>query len=117
MISTAIDNKKCFMVCEFLKCREIKSINYIAAIQQYVYLFLMQLIRDIKDFLDSIAPPQLQESYDNAGLLTGNLSWECTGVLCTLDVTEEVISEAVNKKINLVVAHHPIIFKGLKKLT
>lgn len=66
--------------------------------------------------LESIAPPSLQESYDNAGLLTGNAGWECTGVLCTLDATEAVILEAVTRKCNLVVAHHPIIFGGLKKL-
>src|SRR6478609_10445358 len=77
----------------------------------------MPLIRDITEFLHSIAPPQLQESYDNAGLLTGNPGWECRGVLCTLDVTEDVVGEAINKNINLIVAHHPIIFRGLKKLT
>ena len=77
----------------------------------------MQLIGTITRFLESIAPPQLQESYDNAGLLTGNAAWECRGVLCTLDVTEEVIDEAISRNVNLVIAHHPIIFKGLKKLT
>ena len=57
----------------------------------------MHLIGDITRHLESIAPPQLQESYDNAGLLTGNPEWECRGVLCTLDVTEEVIQEAIDK--------------------
>ncbi|AXY78809.1 Nif3-like dinuclear metal center hexameric protein [Paraflavitalea soli] len=66
--------------------------------------------------LESIAPPSLQESYDNAGLLTGDAAWECTGVLCTLDTTEAVILEAVARKCNMVVAHHPIIFGGLKKI-
>jgi len=77
----------------------------------------MPLIRDIADFLNTIAPPALQESYDNVGLLTGDPGWNCTGVLCTLDVTEEVIEEAIRRQLNLVVAHHPLIFKGLKKLT
>ncbi|HSB93372.1 MAG TPA: Nif3-like dinuclear metal center hexameric protein [Flavitalea sp.] len=77
----------------------------------------MQLISNIVSYLDSIAPPQLQESYDNAGLLTGDLNWECRGVICTLDVTEEVIEEAIRQNINLVIAHHPVIFRGLKKLT
>lgn len=74
-------------------------------------------IQEIISYLDSVAPPSLQESYDNAGLLTGNHSWECTGIITTLDATEEVVQEAVEKKCNLIVAHHPIIFNGLKKIT
>lgn len=66
--------------------------------------------------LEQLAPPLLQESYDNAGLITGSASWDCTGVLCTLDATEAVILEAQQKGCNLVVAHHPIVFSGLKKL-
>jgi len=64
-----------------------------------------------------VAPPSLQEDYDNAGLLTGNPDTTCTGVLVALDVTEEVILEAAGKKCNLVVAHHPLIFRGLRSLT
>ncbi len=67
--------------------------------------------------LESLAPPAYQESYDNTGLLTGSGSWACTGILTTLDVTEEVVREAVGRGCNLIVAHHPIIFKGLKGLT
>lgn len=74
-------------------------------------------IQDITNFLESVAPPVLQESYDNAGLLTGNAGWDCTGIITTLDATEEVVLEAIEKKANLVVAHHPIIFGGLKKIT
>ncbi|WP_276485183.1 Nif3-like dinuclear metal center hexameric protein [Paraflavitalea pollutisoli] len=66
--------------------------------------------------LESIAPPSLQEGYDNAGLLTGDPAWECNGVLCTLDATEAVVNEAVSRGCNLIVAHHPIIFGGLKKI-
>jgi dinuclear metal center YbgI/SA1388 family protein len=66
--------------------------------------------------LESLAPPAYQEPYDNAGLLTGSGSWECTGVLTTLDVTEEVVQEAIARRCNLIVAHHPIIFGGLKKI-
>ena len=66
--------------------------------------------------LETVAPPSYQENYDNAGLITGDHSWECTGVLTALDVTEDVIKEAIEKKCNLVVAHHPIIFKGLKNI-
>ncbi len=68
-------------------------------------------------FLEAGAPPSLQESYDNAGLITGNPAWECTGIICSLDATEEVIAEALENNCNLVVAHHPIVFGGLKKIT
>ncbi|MEJ7586199.1 MAG: Nif3-like dinuclear metal center hexameric protein [Ferruginibacter sp.] len=74
-------------------------------------------IQDITTFLETIAPSVLQEDYDNAGLLTGNAGWECTGIITTLDATEAVVAEAVEKKCNLIVAHHPIIFRGLKKIT
>jgi dinuclear metal center YbgI/SA1388 family protein len=73
-------------------------------------------ISTIIGHLESIAPPAYQESYDNAGLLTGGAGWECTGVLTTLDTTEEVVLEAVARGCNLIVSHHPIIFGGLKKI-
>lgn len=74
-------------------------------------------IAQIIQVLEELAPPSYQESYDNAGLITGNAASDCTGIICTLDATEEVILEAKNKGCNLVVAHHPIIFNGLKKIT
>lgn len=73
-------------------------------------------IRDITNAIAAFAPLQYQESYDNAGLLFGSPDWEVTGVLLTLDATEEVIDEAIARKCNLVVAHHPIVFGGLKKI-
>ncbi len=73
-------------------------------------------IQDITSFLETIAPLSLQENYDNAGLITGNADWECTGIITSLDATEEVVMEAIEKKCNLIVAHHPIIFSGLKKI-
>jgi dinuclear metal center YbgI/SA1388 family protein len=76
----------------------------------------MPRIIDITRELEKLAPLSYQESYDNAGLLVGNVHTEVTGVLITLDVTEEVVEEAKNRNCNLIVAHHPIIFKGLKKL-
>jgi dinuclear metal center YbgI/SA1388 family protein len=78
---------------------------------------MLYSIRDIVSYLETIAPPAYQESYDNAQLLTGNPDDEVKGILCALDVTEEVVQEAVEKSCNLIVAHHPIIFKGLKSLT
>lgn len=74
-------------------------------------------ISDLTTYLQSVAPPALQEDYDNTGLLIGDPNRECTGALCTLDVTEEVIKNAIEKNCNLIVAHHPLIFKGLKKLS
>ena len=74
------------------------------------------IVNDIVNFLETIAPPYLQEDYDNAGLLTGNANTTCMGVLISLDCTEAIIQEAIDKKCNLIVAHHPIIFSGLKKI-
>lgn len=74
-------------------------------------------IDSIIHLLEIFAPPKLQESYDNAGLLTGNREWECTGVVVALDATEAVVLEAKTANCNLVIAHHPIIFNGLKKIT
>ena len=74
-------------------------------------------IKEIVNELEQIAPLALQESYDNAGLLIGNAGIECTGALITLDVTEKVLEEAISKKANLIISHHPLIFGGLKKIT
>lgn len=74
-------------------------------------------IGEIIHYLEHFAPPALQESYDNSGLLTGEKSETAKGVLVSLDMTEEVIDEAIATGCNLIVAHHPIIFNGLKKLT
>ena len=76
----------------------------------------MTTIHDITSFLESLAPLAYQESYDNAGLITGSPQWECKGVMVSLDATEEVVQEAVAKGCNLVVAHHPVVFRGLKKI-
>ena len=73
-------------------------------------------IKNIIQVLEETAPPSLQESYDNAGLITGTAEMECTGILCTLDVTEDVVLEAKKRGCNFIVAHHPIIFSGLKKI-
>lgn len=75
------------------------------------------IIRDITQILETFAPLPYQESYDNAGLLFGNAGMEVKGVLLTLDATEAVLDEAIEKGCNLVIAHHPIVFGGLKKIT
>ena len=80
------------------------------------YLYCMKLAH-LLDYLESIAPPAFQESYDNSQLLTGNRNMEITAALCTLDCTEAVVDEAIAAGCNLIVAHHPIVFGGLKQLT
>ncbi|MGH2642999.1 MAG: Nif3-like dinuclear metal center hexameric protein [Chitinophagaceae bacterium] len=74
-------------------------------------------IQQIIETFENFSPTLYQEHYDNAGLLTGNPDWEVINALLTLDVTESVIREAIEKGCNLVIAHHPIIFHALKKLT
>jgi len=74
-------------------------------------------IKEVMRYLESLAPKSLQEGYDNCGLLTGSPEDQITNILVTLDCTEGVVEEAIRLKCNLIVAHHPIIFKGLKKLT
>jgi len=73
-------------------------------------------IKEITKFLEGYASLQYQESYDNCGLIVGNENIEVKGTLITLDCTEEVIDEAIAEDCNLIIAHHPIIFNGLKKL-
>lgn len=73
-------------------------------------------ISAVIQLLESVAPLSLQEDYDNAGLIAGLPDWECTGILCALDSIETVLDEAIQRHCNLVVVHHPIIFRGLKKI-
>jgi len=66
--------------------------------------------------LEEMAPISLQESYDNSGLLIGSPEDEINGVLISLDLTDKVIEEAIMKKCNLIISHHPLIFSGLKRI-
>lgn len=75
------------------------------------------LASDIINILESFAPLAYQESYDNSGLQVGSPNTEITGVLLSLDITEAVLDEAIALGCNMIVAHHPIIFAGLKKLS
>jgi len=74
-------------------------------------------IKNITQLFENFAPLPLQESYDNAGLIVGNPETIIDSALITLDVTEDVVEEAVKKKVGLIIAHHPIVFSGLKKIT
>lgn len=74
-------------------------------------------IKEIIQKLETWAPPVLQEDYDNSGLICGDANLQCTGAMICLDSTPDVIQEAIQKGCNLVIAHHPIVFSGIKKLT
>lgn len=74
-------------------------------------------ISNVIGFLESRVPRSMQEAYDNCGLLVGDREQAITGVLIALDCTPEIVEEAEQTNCNLIIVHHPVIFKGLKKLT
>lgn len=74
-------------------------------------------IKELLNSLEELCPLQYQEPYDNCGLLTGDKEKNITGVLLCLDSTEDVLKEAVKLKCNVVIAHHPILFSPVKKIT
>ncbi|MDO9154045.1 MAG: Nif3-like dinuclear metal center hexameric protein [Paludibacter sp.] len=74
------------------------------------------IVKTLINLIENFAPLSLQESYDNSGLLVGDPDMEVAGVLITIDITEAVIEEAIIKKCNLIISHHPLIFNGLKRL-
>lgn len=74
-------------------------------------------VKDIAKTIEEFAPLSLQENYDNAGLQVGDPETRVTSILLCLDVTEEILTEACERECNLIVSHHPLIFKGLKHLT
>jgi dinuclear metal center YbgI/SA1388 family protein len=74
-------------------------------------------ISEIVAHLESFAPPSLQESYDNSGLIVGDRSSDIRSVLISIDVTEEVIDEAAGMKAGMIISHHPVLFTPLKRIT
>ncbi|NMM47966.1 Nif3-like dinuclear metal center hexameric protein [Marinigracilibium pacificum] len=77
----------------------------------------MTKIKDVINYLETWAPASLQEGYDNSKLIVGDNNHEVSKVLITLDCVEEVVEEAISIGANLIIAHHPIVFKGLKSFT
>jgi len=75
------------------------------------------IVADIKNIIEKLSPTKLKESYDNVGLMVGNLNKEVTNILLALDCTLEVIEEAVEKKCNLIFTHHPLLFKKPSSIT
>lgn len=96
------------------KAREIFDLS---SFSDYIEYRTMIKISNILEELEKIAPLPLQESYDNAGLIVGDKNQICTGALLCLDTIENVLDEAIEKNCNLIIAHHPIVFSGLKKIT
>lgn len=76
----------------------------------------MLRLHELISELETFAPLAYQESYDNCGLLTGHRDMEISGAILSLDCVEAVVEEAIAKNCNLIIAHHPVIFGGLKKL-
>ena len=76
----------------------------------------MVSVKEIIALLENFAPLSLQEDYDNAGLLCGDPEAEVHSILLTLDITEEVIDEAIQGNHNLIISHHPLLFQGIKQL-
>ena len=74
-------------------------------------------IKEVLSALEQFAPLPLQESWDNAGLQVGLTETEVSGALLCLDVTEKIVDEAVSKGCNLIVSHHPLLFRGLKTIS
>ena len=74
-------------------------------------------IKDVLKELEQYAPLPLQESFDNAGVQVGDVNQLATGALFCLDVTEEVVDEAIEMGCNLIISHHPLAFKAFKSLT
>jgi len=74
-------------------------------------------VSDIIRVLEAVAPPIYQESYDNSGLQVGERSMEVSGVLVALDITEAILEEALQRNCNMIVAHHPLLFSGIKSLS
>ena len=74
-------------------------------------------IKEVIKVLEDFANPGFQENYDNAQLIVGDRNLVATGAILTLDSTEDVVDEAISKNCNLIIAHHPIVFSGLKQLT
>lgn len=75
------------------------------------------ILRHLTEYLETIAPLSYQEEYDNSGLIVGNIHQEISSALISLDCTEAVVQEAIDKGCKLIISHHPIVFKGLKKFT
>lgn len=74
-------------------------------------------LRDLTTCIEAFAPLSLQEEYDNSGLIIGRPESEVHGALLCIDVTEPIIEEAISRRCDVIIAHHPLIFKGIRQIT
>ncbi|MBD5369922.1 MAG: Nif3-like dinuclear metal center hexameric protein [Bacteroides sp.] len=74
-------------------------------------------VKDIAKVIEDFAPKSLQESYDNTGLQVGDPEMQVSAVLLCLDITEEILDEALRRRCNMIISHHPLLFSGLKQVT
>ena len=74
------------------------------------------IIRDIYNYIDKIAPFQNADKTDNCGLLVGDMNKKVEKILICLDVTNEVVAEAIQKKVDLIISHHPLMYRGVKQV-
>lgn len=77
----------------------------------------MVKVREIAGAIESFAPKEIQEPYDNSGLQVGDPEMNVSGCLLCLDVTEDILREAMKRQCNMIVSHHPLLFNGLKEVT
>ena len=75
------------------------------------------ILQDVINIIESVAPLSYQESWDNSGLQVGDRNAEVHAALLTVDITESVVNEAIEKHCDLIISHHPLLFKGLKRIT
>ncbi len=73
-------------------------------------------ISEVIDMLEKFAPPSLAEEWDNVGLMVGGTSGECSGVMLALDITDGVIEQAIEEGCNIIVTHHPFIFRPINRI-
>lgn len=104
------------MVLFFIPGGFVHLCNFVFSSSQYHHNTIPMKLRELTDYLETYAPLAYQESYDNAGLICGNHDMDITSALICLDSSEAVIDEAIALGCNLVIAHHPIVFSGIKKL-
>lgn len=90
--------------------------NGIIFILLHKFIITKMQVKNITECIEQIAPISLQESYDNAGLIIGSSDSEVDRLLLCIDVTEDVLNEAIEKNCQMIISHHPLIFKGLKKI-
>lgn len=72
--------------------------------------------KDVINFMEELAPPHLSEDWDNVGLMLGSKSKKIEKILICLDITKSVVQEAISLKVDMIISHHPFLFKGIKRI-